>query len=176
MDQDDIHRVLWRVSHQVLEAHNDILNLCFIGIVTRGLTLAHRLAIKVRELKGSDIPVASLDIGPYRDDLVGNAGPVTYPGPSSLLPLEVRDKKVIIVDDVLFTGRSARAALDALTSAGRPRQVQLAVLVDRGHRELPIKADFVGKNIPTSLTERVEVRLEEIDTVDEVVLVQSRSA
>ena len=174
MTQDDIHRVLWRVAHQIMERHKGTPGLSFVGILTRGLPLAHRLALKIKELNGEEVPVASLDIRPYRDDLSNPPYKIKAPLHSSPLPLEVKDKNVIIVDDVLFTGRSARAALDALTNAGRPSQVQLAVLVDRGHRELPIRADYVGKNMPTSLTERVQVRLKEVDAVDEVVLIQRR--
>ena len=172
MAQDDIHRILWRMTHQIIERHKGAAGLFFVGIPTRGLPLAHRLALRIRELDGEEVPVASLDIRPYRDDLSRLHYGIKAPPHSNPLPLEVKDKKVIIVDDVLFTGRSARAALDAITDAGRPSQVQLAVLVDRGHRELPIRADYVGKNMPTSLTERVQVRLKEVDSVDEVVLIQ----
>jgi len=167
MTEDDIRRALSRMAHQVLEQHKGPKELVFLGILTRGLPMAERLVKKIGELEGETPRVAGLDILPYRDDMAApsfrrNGGPA--------LGVEVADKKVIIVDDVLFTGRSARAALDALTDAGRPRQVQLAVLVDRGHRELPIRADYVGKNMPTAIGERIQVKLEEVDGRDEVAL------
>ena len=171
MAADDIRRTLRRMAHQIIERHKSSLDLLFVGIPTRGLPLAQRLAQMVGEMEGGEVPVVSLDIRPYRDDLSND---VKMSSQSTCLGTEVEDKKVIIVDDVLFTGRSARAALDALTDAGRPRQVQLAVLVDRGHRELPIRADYVGKNMPTALTERIQVRLKEVDGLDEVVLIRHK--
>jgi pyrimidine operon attenuation protein/uracil phosphoribosyltransferase len=171
MASDDVRRVLWRMAHQVLEGHKGTADLVFIGIPTRGLPLALRLAAIVGEMEGENVPATGLDIGPYRDDLSIRGRSLNH---STSLTAQVKDRKVIIVDDVLFTGRSARAAMDALTDAGRPRQVELAVLVDRGHRELPIRPDYVGKNIPTSLSERVQVRLQEVDGCDEVALLRRR--
>ena len=169
MTEDDIRRVLSRMAHQILEWHKGTEGLVLAGIPTRGLPLALRLAEKIRDLEGADVPVACLDIRPYRDDLSLKEHVSEQPPP---LSVEVDDRKIVVLDDVLYTGRSARSALDALTDAGRPRLVQLAVLVDRGHRELPIRADYVGKNLPTSRTERVQVRLREVDGRDEVVLIR----
>lgn len=170
---DDIRRTLWRIAHQIVERHKNSLDMLFVGIPTRGFPLAQRLAQIIGDMEGGEVPVVPLDIRPYRDD-VSDDGRIR--NQSIHLSKEVEDKKVIIVDDVLFTGRTARAALDALTDAGRPRQVQLAVLVDRGHRELPIRADYVGKNMPTALSERIQVRLMEIDGFDDVVLLHNQGA
>lgn len=167
MTSEDIRRAFSRMVHQVLERHKGPKDLVFLGIPTRGFPMAHRMVTKISELEGEMPGVGSLDISAYRDDLMMRR---VTPTASETLTLKISDRKVIIVDDVLFTGRSARAALDALTDMGRPRSVQLAVLIDRGHRELPIRADFVGKNLPTSRDERVQVRLEEVDGRDEVAL------
>ena len=169
LTEGDIRRVLSRITHQILERHKSVQGLVLAGILTRGLPLARRLAGKIRDLEGVDVPVTGLDIRPYRDDgaLSVEALPL-----QPRISVEVDDRKIVVVDDVLYTGRSARCALDALVQAGRPRLVQLAILVDRGHRELPIRADYVGKNLPTSRAERVQVRLREIDGWDEVVLVR----
>ena len=169
LTEGDIRRVLSRITHQILERHKSVQGLVLAGILTRGLPLARRLAGKIRDLEGVDVPVTGLDIRPYRDDgaLSVEALPL-----QARISVEVDDRKIVVVDDVLYTGRSARCALDALVQAGRPRLVQLAILVDRGHRELPIRADYVGKNLPTSRAERVQVRLREIDGWDEVVLVR----
>jgi pyrimidine operon attenuation protein/uracil phosphoribosyltransferase len=169
LTEGDIRRVLSRITHQILERHKSVRGLVLAGILTRGLPLARRLAGKIRDLEGVDVPVTGLDIRPYRDDgaLSVEALPL-----QPRFSVEVDDRKIVVVDDVLYTGRSARCALDALVQAGRPRLVQLAILVDRGHRELPIRADYVGKNLPTSRAERVQVRLREIDGRDEVVLVR----
>ena len=140
--------------------------LTLVGILTRGLPLARRLALKIREVEGVAPPLAGLDVSPFRDDGVSRNG--RRPSPS----LDVDGRKIVVVDDVLYTGRTARCALDALMRAGRPRLVQLAILVDRGHRELPIRADYVGKNLPTSRSERVQVRLREVDGRDEVALLR----
>lgn len=172
MTEDDIRRVLSRMAHQILEWHKGTEELVLAGIPTRGLPLALRLAEKIRDLEGTDVPVACLDIRLYRDDLSLKEHVSEQPPP---LSVEVDDRKIVVVDDVLYTGRSARSALDALTDVGRPRLVQLAVLVDRGHRELPIRADYVGKNLPTSRTERVQVRLREVDGRDEVVLMRPQN-
>ena len=169
LTEGDIRRVLSRITHQILERHKSVQGLVLAGILTRGLPLARRLAGKIRDLEGVDVPVTGLDIRPYRDD--GTLSVEALPL-QPRISVEVDDRKIVVVDDVLYTGRSARCALDALVQAGRPRLVQLAILVDRGHRELPIRADYVGKNLPTSRAERVQVRLREIDGRDEVVLVR----
>jgi len=144
-----------------------------VGMHTRGVPLAQRLAERINQFEGIEVPVGVLDIRLYRDDLLvrGHAS-----NPSTDIPVSIADRKVVLVDDVLFTGRSIRAAMDALMDLGRPRLIQLAVLVDRGHRELPVRADYVGKNIPTSLDERVEVRLTEVDGNDAVVLQDRQEA
>ena len=168
LNEDDIRRALSRIAHEIIERHRGVDGLVLAGIHTRGLPLAHRIAGRIQEFEGPCVPVAALDVRPYRDDLPG--GSRTRAAEPDGFPVDINDQKVVLVDDVLFAGRTARAALDALTDLGRPRQVQLAVLVDRGHRELPIRADYVGKNVPTAHGERVRVRLREIDGKDEVVL------
>jgi pyrimidine operon attenuation protein / uracil phosphoribosyltransferase len=170
MDADRMSRALTRMAHEILERNRGLDELALVGIRTRGVPIARRLARSLREINGDDIPTGALDITLYRDDLMRN--PV---GPQPLvrrteIPFSIDDRKILLVDDVLYTGRTIRAALDALIDFGRPRAIQLIVLVDRGHRELPIKADYVGKNLPTSLKQSVQVRLHEIDGVDEVAL------
>jgi pyrimidine operon attenuation protein/uracil phosphoribosyltransferase len=167
MDADQIARSCARMAHQVLEANRGAEGLVVLGIPTRGVALAERLARAMSEVEGVDIPVGALDITFYRDDL--RRHPTRAVG-RSRLPVSVDDAVVVLVDDVLFSGRTVRAALDALGDLGRPRAVRLAVLVDRGHRELPIRADHVGKNLPTRADERVSVRLEEVDGVNEVTI------
>jgi pyrimidine operon attenuation protein/uracil phosphoribosyltransferase len=171
MSPDDVRRALTRIAHEVLERNHGVDGLVLVGMHTRGVPLAQRLAERIGQNEGLDIPVGALDIGRYRDDV-----PVRdrISNHTTEMPVDIGDRKVVLVDDVLFTGRSIRAAMDALMDLGRPCLIQLAVLVDRGHRELPIRADYVGKNIPTSLGERVEVRLKEVDGADGVVL-QNRS-
>jgi pyrimidine operon attenuation protein/uracil phosphoribosyltransferase len=169
MNQQDIRRALVRVAHEILERNRGSEALVLVGIYTRGVYLARRLAQYIQEFEGSQVPVAALDISLYRDDLQDRAHPVVKP--TSFL-VAIRGKTVVLVDDVLFTGRTIRAAMDALNDFGRPRRVQLAILLDRGHRELPIRADYVGKNIPTALDERVKVRLVEVDGVDEVAILR----
>ena len=165
---DEIRRALTRIAHEILERHSGADGLVLAGIRTRGLPLACRIAGMIGEFEGTSVPVASLDVRPYRDDLpMRLRSNVTADGD---FPSEVNNRKVVLVDDVLFTGRTARAALDALTDLGRAQRVQLAVLVDRGHRELPIRADYIGKNVPTTHGERVQVRLTEVDGKDEVAL------
>ncbi len=168
MDAEAIRRALTRIAHEVLERHKGSDSLALVGIRTRGAILAQRLAKAIEAVDGRPVPVGVLDITLYRDDLSRIApNPVVH---ATEIPFDVTELHIVLVDDVLFTGRTIRAALNALTDLGRPKTIQLAVLLDRGHRELPIRADFVGKNIPTHLRERVEVRLAELDEKDEVVL------
>ena len=168
LEEGDVARALTRIAHEILERNRGAADLVILGIPTRGVSLAQRLAAKVREVEGSEIPVGSLDVTMYRDDLRTRG---IRPLEETDLPRDGIDGKVVVlVDDVLFSGRTIRAALDALTDLGRPAAVQLAVLVDRGHRELPIRADYVGKNIPTSLREAVHVLLTEHDGRDGVLL------
>jgi pyrimidine operon attenuation protein/uracil phosphoribosyltransferase len=166
LEAPEIARVLTRIAHEVLEQNKGPQGLVLLGIPTRGVFLAERLARRIREVEGSDVPVGALDTTMYRDDL--RQHPVRTLERTDLPPDGVDGRTVVLVDDVLFSGRTVRAALDALGDVGRPRAVRLAVLVDRGHRELPIRADHVGKNLPTSMSERVGVLLREIDGVDEV--------
>ena len=166
LDGDALDRILWRIAHQILERNGGTDGLTLVGILTRGLPLAQRLASKIRDVEGVGLPLAGLDVRPFRDD--GAASLCRRPSPS----LDVDGRKIVVVDDVLYTGRTARCALDALMQAGRPRLVQLAILVDRGHRELPIRADYVGKNLPTSRSERVQVRLREVDGRDGVAILR----
>ena len=161
MDQPSFERTLVRIAHQIVEKNHGVDGLCLIGIKTRGVPLARRLAANIRTIEGVDVPVGELDITLHRDDLSDIAErPVVS---DSHIPFPVTGKTVVLIDDVLFTCRTARAALDAIMAIGRPARVQLFCMIDRGHAELPIKADFVGKNIPTALTEIVSVKLEETD-------------
>lgn len=170
MDSDSIRRVLTRIAHEIIERNKGTDNLVLLGIRRRGVPLARRLADKIREIEGGQVPVGVLDITMYRDDLTTLAHqPVVR---QTEVTFSVNDKRVILVDDVLYTGRTVRAALDAVVDLGRPRNIQLAALVDRGHRELPIRADYVGKNVPTSRRELVAVRLVETDGLDEVVILE----
>ena len=162
----DVHRVVDRIAHQILEKTQGAQDVVLLGIATRGVPLARRLAERILAFEGLALPVGTLDITLYRDDLRQKA--VRAIGRTEEPAGGVDSRRVVLVDDVLFSGRTIRAALDALSDLGRPSAVQLAVLVDRGHRQLPIRADYVGKNIPTALTEQVKVRLAEIDGVDEV--------
>ena len=165
LDADDIARVITRISHEILERNKGSNKLALVGIRTRGVYLARRLAAKIGEIEAGAVPVGELDVSLYRDDVaVRRASKVGITN----IDFDINDRKVVVVDDVLFTGRTTRAAMDALMDFGRPRVIQLAVLVDRGHRELPIRADYVGKNIPTSGNERVQVYLEEVDGLDAV--------
>jgi pyrimidine operon attenuation protein / uracil phosphoribosyltransferase len=168
LDREDVRRTLVRVAHEIVEKNPGGERLGLVGIHTRGAVLASRLHTLVGELTGSEIPLGDLDISFYRDDIDSRepgAQPVVH---SSHLDFELDGRTVVLVDDVLFTGRTVRAAVDALFDYGRPDRIQLAVLVDRGHRELPIRADYVGKNLPTSRGQRVNVRVEETDGIDEV--------
>ena len=170
MDAERISRALTRIAHEILERNRDLSNVALVGVRSRGVPIAQRIARDIDAAASQSIGVGSLDITLYRDDLMRSAV-----GPQPLvrkteIPFSIDDQKILLVDDVLYTGRTIRAALDALIDFGRPKEIQLVVLVDRGHRELPIKADYVGKNVPTSRHESVQVRLREIDGVDEVLL------
>ncbi len=170
MDADRMSRALTRIAHEILERNRGVNEIALVGIRTRGVPLARRLARALHEINGDEVPTGALDITLYRDDLMRH--PV---GPQPVvrrteIPFSIDDRKILLVDDVLYTGRTIRAALDALIDFGRPRAIQLIVLVDRGHRELPIRADFVGKNLPTSSKQSIQVRLQEIDGTDEVVI------
>jgi pyrimidine operon attenuation protein/uracil phosphoribosyltransferase len=169
MSPEEIRRALTRIAHEIIERNHGCDGLVLVGVHTRGVPLANRIAAAVKAIEGADIPVGALDIGPYRDDL-DRLGTPLKSRPSEM-PGDVSGRRVVVVDDVLFTGRSIRAAMDALIDMGRPRRIQLAVLVDRGHRELPIRPDYIGKNVPTSRNESIEVKLRETDGRDEVVIV-----
>jgi pyrimidine operon attenuation protein / uracil phosphoribosyltransferase len=165
---DGIDRSLRRISHEILERNaSNLETLALVGVLTRGVPLAHRISENIRLFEGLDVPVGSLDITLHRDDLAGEEPEVR----GSRVPFEISGRTVVLVDDVLYTGRTARAAMDALLELGRPAAIRLAVLVDRGHRELPIRADYVGKNVPTARGERVLVNLAETDGEDGVVVV-----
>jgi len=164
----DISRALTRISHEILESNKGADDLVILGIPTRGVTLADRIATLIGDITGSPVPVGALDVTMYRDDL--HRHPTRTPRPTSIPPGGIDGRTVVLVDDVLFSGRSIRAALDALQDIGRPSIVRLAILVDRGHRELPIRPDFVGKNLPSSRSERVNVRLAEVDGAEEVTI------
>jgi pyrimidine operon attenuation protein/uracil phosphoribosyltransferase len=168
LDADRMDRTLTRIAHEIVERNRGVEELAFVGIRRRGVPLARRLAAMVGAIAGLDVPIGALDITLYRDDLMRHsigAQPVVG---STDIKFSIDDKRILLVDDVLYTGRTIRAALDALLEFGRPKSIQLVVLVDRGHRELPIKADYVGKNLPTSLSQSVQVFLMEVDGRDEV--------
>ena len=169
LSADDIRRAIARLAHEVVERNAGVESLVLVGLRTRGIPLAKRVQFRIEEFEHASVPLGELDITLYRDD-INHRAPKTL-SPTSI-PVDIEDKTVILVDDVLYTGRTIRAALDALIDLGRPRAIQLLCLVDRGHRELPIRPDFVGKNVPTSRHEKVAVRLQEVDGVDEVVLIQ----
>jgi pyrimidine operon attenuation protein/uracil phosphoribosyltransferase len=171
MSEDDIRRALVRIAHEAVESVDGCDDMVLIGIHTRGVPLAHRVAEVIKGFENADIPVGALDIGPHRDDLsLNGVQPSIRPND---IPTDITGKNVVLVDDVLFTGRSTRAAMDALVELGRPERILLAVLIDRGHRELPIKANFVGKNIPSYPNERIQLHVKEIDGVDEVLILNS---
>ena len=172
-DSDDVHRALKRIAHQLLEANRGPDGLVLLGIRTRGVPLAQRLGALIAEAEGVAVPVGELDITMYRDDLRSN--PTRAVGPTRI-PVSLDDRTVVLVDDVLFSGRTIAAAMDALKDLGRPRAVRLAVLIDRGHRDLPIQADHVGKDLPTSSAEHVRVALAEIDGEDLVTLTQPKES
>jgi pyrimidine operon attenuation protein/uracil phosphoribosyltransferase len=170
MDADRMSRALTRIAHEILERNRGTNDLALVGIRTRGVPLARRIAQALKDINRDEVPTGSLDITLYRDDLMRHAvGPQPVVRRTEI-PFSIDDKRILLVDDVLYTGRTIRSALDALIDFGRPRSIQLIVLVDRGHRELPIKADYVGKNLPTSPKQSVQVRLQEIDGEDEVLL------
>ena len=169
LDEKSMNRAVARISCEIIERNKGVDGLCFIGIMSRGVFIAERIASRIKETEGFDVPVGILDITAYRDDIKA-AG-----RDRSSVSFDVRDKKVILVDDVIFTGRSCRAAIDAVMSRGRPKNIQLAVLVDRGHRELPIRPDYVGKNVPTSREETVKVMVREADGCDKVVILENEA-
>lgn len=160
MDETAINRAITRIAHEILERNEGTENLALVGIVTRGDLLAKQLVEKIEEIEGVRVPLGSLDISFYRDDFMTNFAPAVH---ATHIPFDIDGKHIVLVDDVLYTGRTIRAALDALMDLGRPAVIQLAVLVDRGHRELPIRADFVGKNVPSAHDENVRLFLEEVD-------------
>lgn len=169
MNAEEIERALTRMAHQVLETNRGAENLAVVGIVTRGDILAKKLVEKIQEIEGEKVPLGKLDISFYRDDFATYISPEVH---ATEIPFDIDGKRIVLVDDVLFTGRTIRAALDALMDIGRPSCVQLAVLVDRGHRELPIRADFAGKNVPSSADESVRLFLEEVDGISAVEIFQ----
>jgi pyrimidine operon attenuation protein / uracil phosphoribosyltransferase len=170
LEHDDLRRTLRRIAHEIAEKNPDSEDLAVVGIHTRGAVLARRLHVFLGELTGSELPIGDIDISFYRDD-VGAKSPASQPVVhASHIDFDLSDRTVVLVDDVLYTGRTVRAAIEALFDYGRPRRVQLAVLCDRGHRELPIRPDYVGKNLPTAREERVNVNLEESDGVDRVTI------
>ncbi len=165
MDDAAVGRAVARISYEIIERNKGVENICVVGIISRGAPIGKRIAEKLGELEKAEVPFGMLDITPYRDDVSG-----TVDTDATDIPFSVTDKNVIIVDDVIFTGRSVRAAIDAIIKRGRPRTIQLAVLVDRGHRELPIRPDYVGKNLPTSHNEKVKVSVTELDGCDSVAI------
>ena len=170
MDSQAIERAITRIAHEIIEKNKGVSSIALIGIQRRGVPLAKRLAACIEKVEGGKVPVGVLDITFYRDDLsLVNEHPVVN---GTDIPFSITDLSIVLVDDVLFTGRTTRAAMDALIDSGRPRSVQLAVLIDRGHRELPIRADFVGKNVPTSRSEMISVRIAPFESLDEVVLME----
>ncbi|MGQ0733706.1 MAG: bifunctional pyr operon transcriptional regulator/uracil phosphoribosyltransferase PyrR [Acidobacteriota bacterium] len=170
MDADRISRALTRIAHEIVERNRGVEDIALVGVRSRGVPLARRIAQALQQISGDEVPTGALDITLYRDDLMRH---VVGPQPlvrRTEIPFSIDDRTIILVDDVLYTGRTTRAALDALIDFGRPKAIQLVALVDRGHRELPIKADYVGKNIPTSRQESIQVRVQELDGADEVAI------
>jgi pyrimidine operon attenuation protein/uracil phosphoribosyltransferase len=170
MDADRISRALTRIAHEIVERNRGVADVALVGVRSRGVPIARRLARALTEITGDEVPTGALDITLYRDDLMGHAAGTQPIVRRTEIPFSIDNRTIILADDVLYTGRTTRAALDALIDFGRPRAIQLIVLVDRGHRELPIKADYVGKNVPTSRKQKVHVRLQETDQVDEVTI------
>jgi pyrimidine operon attenuation protein/uracil phosphoribosyltransferase len=173
LDEAALDRALTRIAHEILEKNGGSSDLAFVGLRTRGVTLAQRLAARIAQIDGATLPVGTLDITLYRDDLGLRGAPIIR---GTDIPFSIKNKTVVLVDDVLFTGRTIRAALDAIIDLGRPKAIQLATLIDRGHRELPIRPDYVGKNLPTSKRESVAVRLREHDGEDRVVIEEPEEA
>ena len=173
MDSTTMDRALTRIAHEILERNKGLENICLIGIQRRGVPLAERIAAKIAAIEGQQVPVGILDITFYRDDLSMLSEHPVINGTS--MPFAIHNMKVVLVDDVLFTGRTTRAAIEALFDVGRPQCIQLAILIDRGHRELPIRADYIGKNVPTSSSEIVHVHIKEIDGDDCVILEDKES-
>lgn len=174
MDHDAIRRALTRIAHEIIERNKGVAHLMLVGIKTRGVPLARRLADKIAQIEGERLPVGELDITLYRDDLTYKSEDEQPLVKAGTFPVDITGKTVVLVDDVLYTGRTVRAALDALIDRGRPGRIQLAVLVDRGHRELPIRPDFVGKNVPTSREEQIVVQVVEVDQIDRVHIEKQR--
>lgn len=170
MDESAINRALTRISYEIIEQQKDVPNLVIIGIKTRGITLAKRIANKISALEKIKVPVGEVDITLYRDDRHNSNKEETPILNGTSIPFEIKGKQIVLVDDVLFTGRTVRAALDAIMDIDRPKKISLAILIDRGHRELPIRPDFIGKNVPTSLDEVIHVRLTEDDNKEEVII------
>lgn len=170
LDEQAIRRATTRIAHEIIERNKGVDDCVLIGIKTRGIYFAKRLAERIEQIEGRAIQVGEIDITLYRDDLSVKTDDEEPLLKGTNVPVMITDKKVILVDDVLFTGRTVRAALDALIDLGRPAMIQLAVLIDRGHRELPIRPDYVGKNVPTSKSERIMAKLKEVDEVDEVTI------
>jgi pyrimidine operon attenuation protein/uracil phosphoribosyltransferase len=179
MDAEGVRRALTRIAHEILEHNGGAQGLLLLGIRTRGGPIAQRIAALIKRVEGTEVPVQELDVTRYRDDRDQKPGPSAVEGASTGTEpqekIDVAGKRIVLVDDVFFAGRTVRAAIDAIMDMGRPANIQLAVLVDRGHRELPIRADYVGKNVPTALSERIRVRLVETDGVDEVLLVRKQA-
>jgi pyrimidine operon attenuation protein/uracil phosphoribosyltransferase len=171
MDEQAMERALTRIAFEIIERNSGSGDLCLLGIQRRGVVLAQRISKKLSEIEKREIPTGALDTTPYRDDLAGKVPPIKN---ESVLPCDVSNKVVVIIDDVLFTGRTARAAIDAVMDKGRPQRIQLAVLIDRGHRELPIRPDFVGKNVPTSSDEKISVHVTEFDGENKVAIVAAQ--
>lgn len=173
MDGEAMSRAITRIAHEILEANKGAGDMALVGIVTRGAAIAEMLAEQIERIEGTRVPVGTLDISFYRDDLALRLNPEVH---RTDIPFDVEGRQIVLVDDVLFTGRTIRAAMDAIMDYGRPRSIRLAVLVDRGHRELPIRADFVGKNVPSSARERVTVRLDALDGRDAVEILEQVDA
>jgi len=169
MNSDDMRRVISRIAHEIIERNQGASDLVLVGLQRRGVPIANRIAAAIEDFEHINVPVGALDINLYRDDLTSRPQPLVRP---TTLASNVVDRIVVLVDDVFYTGRTTRAALNALMDLGRPKQIQLAVMVDRGHHELPIRADYVGKNVPTSRNEEIQVRVTQFDDKDEVVIVE----
>lgn len=176
LDNQAIRRALTRISHEIIENNQGVEDIVLIGVKTRGIYLANRIAEKIKQIEGSPVEVGEIDITLYRDDLTRKTSDQEPEIKGTDIPFDVNNKNVVLVDDVLYTGRTVRAALDALIDRGRPARIQLAVLIDRGHRELPIRPDFIGKNVPTSKDEMIVVELNEVDEQDQVRIIQRTAA